>query len=129
MDENLKQLLVKSKCSVEDTILYFGKKKDHTANEIAENYYGPEAEPWNPGSSSRQKRALWDNLNCNEWTEDNKFRPIQDKEEFASDRAIYNKRKSCLAFRRLGIKGANAEIYAGKSKLVLQEIENKNWTY
>lgn len=113
VDENLKELLVKSRCSVEDTILYFSKKKDPVANSIAQNYYGPEAEPWDPSSNSRQKRALWDNLNCNEWTEDNKFRPIQDKEEFASDRAIYNKRKSCLAFRRLGVKGANAEIYAG----------------
>lgn len=110
----MKQLLVNSRCSIEDIILYFSKKKDPIANGIAQNYFGPEVEPWNPGTRSRQKRALWDNLNCNEWTEDNKFRPIQDKEDFATDRAIYNKRKSCLAFRKLGMKGANAEIYAGK---------------
>ncbi|XP_035208459.1 uncharacterized protein LOC118183140 [Stegodyphus dumicola] len=113
IDKILRDRLHTSRCNMEDIIRYFYRKKNTEAKEIAENYFGPESEPWNSEHDSRQKRAIWDDLNCNEWTEDSKFNPIQDKEEFATDRATYNKRKSCLAFRRLGVKGANSEIYAG----------------
>ncbi|GFS48663.1 uncharacterized protein TNIN_350661 [Trichonephila inaurata madagascariensis] len=89
------------------------RKRNAEANDIAQNYFGPESEPWDPQSHIRQKRAVWDDLNCQDWTEDSRFVNIQDREEFAADRATYNKRKSCLGFKKLGTKGANAEIYAG----------------
>ncbi|GFT52451.1 uncharacterized protein NPIL_144191 [Nephila pilipes] len=113
IDNLLKTHLRNSRCSNEDIILYFRRKRNVEANEIAQNYFGPESEPWDPQSHTRQKRAIWDDLNCQDWTEDLKFVTIQDREEFASDRATYNKRKSCLAFKKLGVKGANAEVYAG----------------
>ncbi|XP_054724407.1 uncharacterized protein LOC129234433 [Uloborus diversus] len=113
IDKILRKILYESRCSAENILRYFDKKKNPESKRIAQNFFEPESEPWDPGSGSRHKRSLWDDLNCQEWTEDNKYNPIQDKEEFAADRATYNKRKSCLAFRRLGVKGANAEIYAG----------------
>ncbi|GFQ92085.1 uncharacterized protein TNCT_109641 [Trichonephila clavata] len=113
IDDLLKTHLRNSRCSSEDIILYFKRKRNPEANEIAQNYFGPESEPWDPQSHIRQKRAVWDDLNCQDWTEDSRFVNIQDREEFAADRATYNKRKSCLGFKKLGTKGANAEIYAG----------------
>ncbi|GBN13221.1 hypothetical protein AVEN_113911-1 [Araneus ventricosus] len=113
IDSLLKDHLGTSSCSHEEIVLYFRRKKNADANEIAEKYFEPESEPWNPRSGSRQKRSAWDDLNCQDWTEDSKFVTIQDREEFATDRATYNRRKSCLGFKKLGIKGANAEIYAG----------------
>ncbi|KAF8766391.1 hypothetical protein HNY73_019456 [Argiope bruennichi] len=113
IDNLLKDHLRNSSCSHEEIILYFSRKKNAAANEIAKNYFGPESEPWNTRLGTRQKRSVWDDLNCQDWTEDSKFVTIQDREEFATDRATYNKRKSCLGFKKLGIKGANAEIYAG----------------
>lgn len=102
------------KCARKDAVRYFRKKKKcNEAKEILDILYSDDTEPWNPGSGSRHKRDLWDKLNCKEWTEDTAYRPIQDREEFESDKVEYNRRKSCLASRKLGVRGANAEIYAG----------------
>ncbi|GIY58890.1 uncharacterized protein CEXT_489221 [Caerostris extrusa] len=86
VDDLLKNHLTNSRCSHEDIILYFRRKKNSEANEIAQNYFGAESEPWDPKSILATSEPYGMTSTAMNGLEDSKFVTIQDREEFAADR-------------------------------------------
>lgn len=112
VDEILKKKLFASSCSPDSIVLYFRRKQNAEANDIAKKFQ-PETESKRHGSNTRQMRAPWSPFGCREWTYDYKYPQIQTNSEFASDRQTFNLRRSCLMTKRMGPAKANADIYAG----------------
>ncbi|XP_076334638.1 uncharacterized protein LOC143238370 [Tachypleus tridentatus] len=110
--ENQQPLL---SCVKEQIYRYFKNKQDEKAKETVSlilqtvgNVRYPPAEGFR-----RVKRQLWDDTNCETWTEGDHYNSIQSHGRFKEDVSKFDRKKHCLAYKYLGVKQANAEVYAG----------------